>query len=208
MPVCGRCTTQMLWDAQVCIGCGASLAAPIAPAAEKVDLGPAPHAPDNPWRQQQIEPPPLPVEAPAALDEPTTAAELLAPPAAEPVAYTPPALGTSIPLPFADPLPPLPVAEPYVAPAPVAVSDDLPAIPLVPADGVGTVRGVGQPAEETLAVPAAYASFAPEPMRPVPSYAPESGTAEVVELEFPAVLTVAPPVTHAPGWPQEQSASL
>jgi hypothetical protein len=212
MQVCTRCTTYLPMTAQVCTGCGVLLETPIAPVAPAIPAtGPAPHAPDNPWRQPQHEPPVEPTFAepePAVMAETATEETVAAqpePPA--PPAYVPDPIGTPIKLTFADPLPPIAEHKPADAPATVSVSAEAPQIPLAASDGAGTVRGVGQPPEETLAVPAAYAQFAPEAVQPVSAYSPETGTADVVELSFPDVLTVAPPAAPVAGWPDAQSAN-
>lgn len=228
MVVCLRCTMDLRWDAQVCIGCGSILgtaAAPGAPAIPSI-APPQLEAPPNPWRQPAAEtvaaaPAPVIAAAPApvaasvadypmAVEEeevplgvpPKTTAKL-----AEGVPQDPP--GMPLKLSFVDPLPPVNATPEYVpAEAPLTAVAETPAIPVEPSDGIGAVRGVGQPTEETLALPAAYATFAAEPMALADyAIADEEPPAEVVELSFPATLTVAPPAAHVAGWPTEAETS-
>jgi hypothetical protein len=123
-----------------------------------------------------------------------------------PPVYTPDPIGTSIPMPFADPLPPIAASAPAAEYVPLALSADEASIPVAHTEDAATARGLGLPPEETLAVPAAYASFAPEPMSADAAEAP----AEVVPLLPAGGLTIAPPAVHVPGWPAEeaQTASL
>lgn len=211
MVVCLRCTMDQRWDAQICIGCGNILGTAVAPGSTAIPsiVPPPAEAPVNPWRQPQAVPaepvasaPEVGAPMPVADDEeetpfgipPKTTAKL-----AEGVPQAP--LGEPIKLTFDNPLPDIDPDAPQAVPGPIRQAVDVPAIPVVPSEEAGTVRGVVQPAEDTLAVPAAYASFASEPAS-LEDFAikEDEPAAEVVELSFPSVLTVAPPATHTPGW--------
>jgi hypothetical protein len=201
---------------QVCVGCGQPLGAeatPLAAPAIEAVAPPVLESPDNPWRttpsapDEQIAHPIAPVQAPVAEVEPDDEGPALPPEKAAPSQAvisadlaTPASRG---PLLAFDPLPPVAAAaseDPYVTASAVA-PPTAPTIPVEEVDGIGTVRGHAHSTEDTLAVPAAYATFAPEPAQQVAAYQPEAGHAEVVPLDFPAVLTVAPPQAPVAGWP-------
>jgi ribonuclease E len=206
---------------QVCFGCGLPLGAeatPLAAPAIEAVSPPVLQAPDNPWRTtapatvEETAPvaqqPAAPVEQPAAAEAPeqeavaeaasTGFAERSQAVVAADLA-TPAVRG---PLLAFDPLPPVAASaneDPYVTAtveAPAA-----PAIPVEEVDGAGTIRGHAHSTEQTLAVPAAYATFAPEATQDVAAYRPDAGVADVVALDFPAVLTVAPPQAPVTSWP-------
>ncbi|HVW81860.1 MAG TPA: hypothetical protein VHB69_13060 [Mycobacteriales bacterium] len=202
--------------AQVCYGCGLVLDTV---AVEPIAVEPVAVP------EVAIEPDAVPEVPVAQVAEPVT--EPIAEPVTEPIAESQPAQGQALVTPALatpaardrilafDPLPPLtaPVGEdPYVtapAPAPVAPAAEVevevePTITVEDVDAPGLVRGHALPADETLAVPAAYATFAPETYD-VPDYRPESGTADVIEINFPGALTVAPPQAPVADWPQPQS---
>lgn len=188
---------------QVCFGCGLPLGAEATPLA-------APVAPQ----------PVAPVEAPVATDDASVEE-----PAVEEAAVENPLSGfaersqtvvTTVlatpavrgPLLSFDPLPPVAASvneDPYVTASVTAPAAA--AIPVEETDGTATIRGHAHSTEETLAVPAAYATFAPEPPEPpqrvserLPD-APVAAVADVVTLDFPAVLTVAPPQAPVAEWP-------
>ncbi len=172
------------------VGAAAEAAQPSAPTSPAAPVAEA--APVAPT------PPITPIVTPMANGQATVAADLATPASRGPL------------LAF-DPLPPVAAAaaeDPYVTatPAPTAApaaptTPVPPPIPVEDAAGGGTVRGHAHSTEQTLAVPAAYATFAPEPTQAVAAYRPDSGTADVVALDFPAVLTVAPPQAPVAGWP-------
>jgi hypothetical protein len=225
MFVCARCTTHVLWAAEVCPGCGLTLHAPIsepvavAPAAPSAPITYEP-VPDNPWRNEDeaeapvttpapaVAPAPIMAAYPAPIEEATPVAEAAPAPVPAPVpTYTPPPLGTPIALTFADPLPPLPeptapveyAAVAVAGTAPDTVASTAPAIPVKAPEAEDTAPRVAV-ADDDLGVPAAYAPFAPEPTAEVASPA-AAAPAEVVELIPATGLTIAPPAVETPGWP-------
>jgi hypothetical protein len=209
--ICSRCATHLAPGSQVCLGCGLPLGAeaiPLAAPAIEAAAAPTPPAdlPENPWRRRDPAPEltaaartPAPVFASLPIEE--TIATVPAP-----VAQKAP---SAIPILGFDPLPPVEEVAALPAAAPLELADDdLPAIAVVDEvyEAPAAIRGIVRSPEETLAVPAAYATFAPEaseatqPTESVAPYTPEWGTADVVEIDFPAVLTVAPPAAHVTGW--------
>jgi hypothetical protein len=209
--ICSRCTTHLMWAAEICPSCGLTLAAPLAPVApfaEAAPSGPITYepVPDNPWRQGEtfeaapIEPAPIeaqqfaPIEEPAAVEAPA-AAPAPAPIPAPVAAYTPPPLGTPIALTFADPLPPLAAPSAPAEYVAVAVASSEPTIPVALPESTETAPRVAV-ADDDLGVPAAYAPFAPETNADV-----AAAPAEVVELIPATGLTIAPPAVETPGWP-------
>lgn len=200
MIVCSRCITLLAPGSQVCTGCGLPLGAEATPLAAPAIEASAPpaqsyRAPDNPWRHEQteaVEHPTIEIpSAPGPQGQLMVTAELATP-------------ASKGPLLAFDPLPPAAPTEnpdPYLTSAVAQATPEGPAIGVEVSDGSGAVRGITHCTEDTLAVPAAYATFAPEVTQHVSSYLPESGAADVVELTFPAVLTVAPPSAPVESWP-------
>jgi hypothetical protein len=195
--------------AQVCFGCGLPLGAeatPLAAPAIEAVAPPTLQTPDNPWRTTAPataeETAPVAEQAPVVEAASTGFAERSQATVATELA-TPAVRG---PLIAFDPLPPAAPqlnVDPYVT-ASVA-KPAKPAIPVEDTTGIGTVRGIAHSAEETLAVPAAYATFAPEATQDMATYRPDSSVADVVTLDFPAVLTVAPPQAPVTSWPEDDT---
>ena len=218
MAACARCTTHLLPGMSVCTGCGlpqesetVALPTPIpaagSPAAAVMAATP------NPWRQSAddavVEPPaadvyveaPAPVEAYLEAPAPVqavaeTAVEAVAeaaeaapakPKIAEGVPQDPP--GMALKLSFADPLPPLP--EPTFDTD--TTSDMTGPLPASTPQFAIAEPAVEEPSfvleDEPLAVPAAYATFAAEP---IAADAVAEAPAEVVPLIPAEGLRVAP----------------
>jgi hypothetical protein len=189
----------------VCTGCGLPLEAesfapqlPL-PAAGAPAGAILPAAP-NPWRQPTDEPvTEVYVEAPALVEAAAEIAEIAEiaatvepakPKLAEGVPQDPP--GMALKLTFADPLPPLPppVTEPVVST--IGLSTE-PAPQLSVAEAAVSEPGFVLE-DEPLAVPAAYAQFASEPIAAEAVEAP----AEVVPLVPAGGLRVAPSGPYIP----------
>jgi hypothetical protein len=205
-------------------------ATPLAAPAIEAVAPPAVPAADNPWRQPADETAapvaaaptygeapvaavPTYGEAPVAEAPAETEAEAPAPRAGfaeRSQAIVATELATPAkqgPLLAFDPLPPVATLsgeDPYVTDSAAPKASRSPrtsrAVGVEVSDTSGTVRGIAHSTEDTLAVPAAYATFAPEAAQPAAAYQPESGEAAIVTLDFPAVLTVAPPQAPVAGW--------